>query len=207
MKSNENFAHWYRRAIHAFGAVFLVYYLIPSEGLLNTIKITATLSIITIFGIIEIMRIKKIINLFGSRVYENERVASYFYFGIGVTILLIFFPQQIAVPSILCAAFADPAVGELRVKIGKKNAYLFMFLLSFVLFFIIWNNAPSPFFIIVPFLGAIGVLAGEIGNFRWIDDDLLIQIVPAVLISVLYLAASLNGIALLPNPIIHPLGG
>lgn len=54
---------------------------------------------------------------------------------------------------------------------------------------------------------AIGVLAGEIGNFRWIDDDLLIQIVPAVLISVLYLAASLNGIALLPNPIIHPLGG
>jgi dolichol kinase len=205
MMEEEIFVRWYRRAVHAFGASFLVYYLVPST--MNSIKISIVIILISIFGLIEVTRIKKLINLFGIRDYEANRFGSYIYFGIGTAILLIFFPQQIAIPSILCGAYADPAVGEMRRRFGGRRAYLLMFLLSFALFFIVWHSAPFPSFFLIPAIGEVGAMVGEMENFRWIDDDLLIQLIPAILIGIIYVIASSRGLAFLPNPVIEAIGG
>ncbi|HEC95137.1 MAG TPA: dolichol kinase [Thermoplasmatales archaeon] len=208
VKREETFAHWYRRTVHAFGATFLIYYLLPDVYWVNITKSVVVILLIIFFGIIETMRIRKLLvnhHIFGLRSYEENRFGSYLYFGIGVAVLLIFFPQQIAIPSILCAAFADPFIGEMRTRVGNIFTYLSAFILCFFFFSIAWYSAPFPFQITVPVIGAIGAVAGEIKKFTWIDDDLLIQLFPAVLLGVLYILMSWQGIPFLPDPVIHPL--
>ena len=69
---------------------------------------------------------------FGLRSYEKKRPASYLYFGIAVLLLFLLFPQQIAIPCILCASFTDPIIGETRYHLGKKKAYAIGFIISLV---------------------------------------------------------------------------
>ncbi|HID24924.1 MAG TPA: dolichol kinase [Thermoplasmata archaeon] len=166
VKREETFAHWYRRAVHSFGATFLIYYLLPDVDWISITKTTVVISLIIIFVIIETMRIRKLIVnhcIFGLRSYEENRFGSYLYFGIGVAVLLIVFPQQIAIPSILCAAFADPFIGEMHIRVGNIFMYLSGFLLCFFFFYIVWYAAPFPFQITAPVIGAIGAVVGEIG--------------------------------------------
>ena len=204
----KTFAHWYRRAIHAFSAIFLVYYIFPDVYWITVTKKCVVVLTVAVFAVFEVMRIRKLIKnhkIFGLREYEENRFGSYLYFGIGAAILLLFFPQQIAIPSILGAAFVDPAIGELRSKTGKMTAYTVGFTLSLFFFSFTWLTAPFPFSFIAPVIGAFGAVVGEIKKFRWVDDDLLIQLIPAVLLGILYLLTGLLGVAFLPSEIIHPL--
>ena len=204
----KTFSHWYRRAIHAFSAIFLVYYIFPDVYWITVTKKCVVILTVAVFAVFEVMRIRKLIKnrkIFGLREYEENRFGSYLYFGIGAAILLLFFPQQIAIPSILGAAFVDPAIGELRGKTGKMTAYIAGFTLSLFFFSFTWFNAPFPFPFIAPVIGASGAVVGEIKKFRWVDDDLLIQLIPAVLLGILYLLTSLFGVTFLPSEIIHPL--
>jgi len=166
--------HFLRRIIHAFGSISLLYYVIPSRHLVLTLAFS-------VVGIIEILRLKGKINLIGMRDYEKNRISGFFFFATGAAILLNFFPCQIAVPCILCASFADPIVGELKRKMRKEIAYVVMFVFSFVVFLIILDNSTMPPFT-ASMLGAASVVLGEIMGCRWIDDDLLIQILPATLL-------------------------
>jgi len=63
----------------------------------------------------------------------------------------------------------------------KEIAYVVMFVFSFVVFLIILDNSTMPPFT-ASMLGAASVVLGEIMGCRWIDDDLLIQILPATLL-------------------------
>ncbi|HEC81424.1 MAG TPA: dolichol kinase [Thermoplasmatales archaeon] len=209
MNSEEKvFAHWYRRAVHAFSATFLLYYLLPDVYWLTFIKRCVVVFLVVVFTVFEVMRIRKLVRnhkVFGLRDYEENRFGSYLYFGVGAAVLLLVFPQQIAVPSILCAAFVDPVVGELRVMVGEKKAYILGFLLSFFFFSFTWFMAPFPFLIVAPVLGALGAVVGEMKKFRWVDDDLLIQLIPATLLGVLYVLMVWYGVRFLPPEVIHPL--
>ncbi len=213
MKNNsvvmEEFARWYRRGVHAFGAVFLIYYILPDIDWINVTKKLVVVLLVTIFAIIEFMRIRNLIKkhfLFGLRNYEYSRFGSYIYFGIGAVLLLLFFPQQISIPCLLSAAFVDPLVGELRRKISKISSYTLGFLSSFFLFLMVWYNAILPFPIIIPIVGASGVILGEVKKYRWIDDDFLMQIIPALAIGVIYVSMILLGVHnILPGDVIYPL--
>jgi len=52
-------------------------------------------------------------------------------------------------------------------------------------------------------IGATGAVIGETKKIKWLDDDFMIQILPAILLLVIWFCALYFGLNL-PDPIIHP---
>jgi dolichol kinase len=200
-------AHWYRRVFHAFGACFLFYYILP-EGVdwIDFLKFWVPPIIVAFAIILEVLRIKGLVSsdhFFGLRMYEKNRVGSYVFFGVGILILLWRFPQFIAIPCILCACIADPVIGEMRYRFGVKHVYIFGFILCFFFFMISWYNAGLLLMITGSTVGALGAIIGETKKFWWLDDDFMIQILPAILLLIIWYVALNMGLTL-PGDIIIP---
>ena len=200
-------AHWYRRVFHAFGASFLFYYMLPNLDWINLFKFWIPPVIVAIALILEILRLKGKISsdhFFGLRFYEKKRIGSYVFFAVAILILLRFFPQQIAIPCILCVCIADPAMGEIRIHLNIKYVYVFGFLLCMFFFLIAWYKADIWLMITASLIGASGAIIGETKKFWWLDDDFMIQMVPAVLLLIFWMALSYIGVNIPQENIIYP---
>jgi dolichol kinase len=183
MNAIEVDAHWFRRVFHTFAASFLFYYLLPDEEWVNLGKIILPVIIILCMVVVEYQRIRGDLNhqrFFGLRNYEKKRPASYLYFGVAVLLLFLLFPQQIVIPCILCASFTDPLIDESRYYLGKKRAYVIGFVVSMFFFLVTWYRADWWLLILVPLLGATGAMMGEVRKLKLVDDDFMIQMLPAV---------------------------
>jgi dolichol kinase len=202
-------AHWYRRIFHTFGACIVIYYVFPSDIYwISHIKFWVPIALCILVLLLELLRIKGVVNskhFFGLRMYEKNRAGSYVFFAVAAVILLLFFPQQIAVPCILCACIADPVIGELRHRIGKNNAAICGFFLCMIFFIVNWYKADLSILLLISIIGAFGAITGEIKKFWWLDDDFMIQMIPAVLILVILTVANFAGINILPDPVIQPI--
>lgn len=201
-------AHWFRRAFHTFAASFLIYYLLPDEEWIHIIKIVLPILIVVSLGVIEYHRLRGDFTnqrFFGLRSYEKKRPASYLYFGVGVLLLFLLFPQQIAIPCILCASFTDPLIGESRHYLKKQHAYLIGFIVSMFFFILTWYQADWWVLVLVGFIGASGAVIGEVKKIPFLDDDFMIQMIPAVLLFLSWQLLLLMNINILPPPIISPL--
>jgi len=199
-------AHWYRRVFHAFAASFLVYYLPPDVDWIKLLKLWVPPAIVIFAIILEVLRLKGVVSsdhFFGLRMYEKNRIGSYVFFAVGVLILLWAFPQPIAVPCILCACIADPLMGEIRHRFSEKHVYILGFLVCFFFFMIFWYNAGWFLMILASIIGAYGAVVGETKKFWWLDDDFMIQILPAVLLLILWFIGSYLG-WILPTDVIIP---
>lgn len=203
-------AHWYRRAFHAFGASLIFYYMLPDVGWINVLKIWVPPFFVLFAVILEILRVKGKVSkdhFFGLRMYEEKRIGSYVFFAVGILILFLFFPQQIAIPCILCVCLGDPVIGELRRRFGMKHVYIFGFLLCMFFFMVAWYKSDIKLMLLASVVGGVGAVAGEIKKFKWLDDDFMIQMVPAVLLLIVWVSAQHFGLNL-PGPmdkLIHPL--
>ena len=199
-------AHQYRRVFHTFGTSFLVYYMLPDLEWIDLLKFWVPILIVIFAFVLECLRIKGKINsghFFGLRMYEKNRVGSYLFFGVAVLILLLFFPQQIAVPCILCACLADPVMGEVRHRFGGKAVYLIGFLVCMFFFLVTWYKADDWMMLLVSIVGASGAVIGEAKKFWPLDDDFTIQIVPAILLLIIWISIRHFGFDL-PDIIIYP---
>jgi len=199
--------HWYRRVFHTFGAAFLVYYILPNDiEWLNLAKFWVPLSIVIFAILLEYLRISGKIDskhFFGLRMYEKNRAGSYVFFAVGILLLLLLrFPQQIAIPCILCACIADPIMGEVRHRFEKKYVYITGFVVCLLFFMITWYKAAIWLMLLVSIVGAAGAVIGEAKKFWWLDDDFMIQMLPAIFLLAIWLSAQYIGIAL-PEPIIY----
>ena len=208
MNAIEVDAHWFRRVFHTFAASFLFYYLLPDRGWFNLGKIILPIIIIFCMVIIEYRRIRGDFDhqrFFGLRNYEKKRPAGYPYFGVAVLLLFLLFPQQIAIPCILCASFTDPIIGESRFYLGKKKAYTIGFVISALFFLVTWYRVDWWILILVTLLGATGAVIGEAKKLKLVDDDFMIQMLPAVLLVLMWQGLLTVSINMLPPPIIYPL--
>lgn len=138
------------------------------------------------------------------RHYENNRLGSYVYFGIGAMILFLFFPEQISIPCILCASITDPFMGEIRHHYSKKSALLGGFLISFLFFAIIWMHTPINIMIPIASIGSISAVIAEKYAGFWIDDDFLMQMLPAMILLCITTLFALNQMYL-STPPLNPL--
>jgi len=200
-------AHWYRRVFHAFGASFLFYYMLPDEEWINFLKLWIPPAIIAFALLLEILRLKGKISsehFFGLRFYEKNRIGSYVFFAVAILILLTFFPQQIAIPCILCACIADPVMGEIRFHFNMKYVYITGFLICMSFFMIAWYKADIFVMFLVSITGAWGAVIGETKKFWWLDDDFMIQILPAILILIIWIILPYFGIDIPQENIIYP---
>jgi dolichol kinase len=208
MNAIEVDAHWFRRVFHTFAASFLFYYLLPDEEWINLGKIVLPVTIVLCMVVIEYQRIRGDLDhqrFFGLRNYEKKRPASYLYFGVAILLLFLFFPQQIVIPCILCASFTDPIIGESRYYLGKKRAYVIGFVVSMFFFLVTWYRADWWLLILVPLLGATGAVMGEARKLKLVDDDFMIQMLPAVFLLLIWQGYLLLGVNILPPKMILPL--
>lgn len=208
MNAIEVDAHWFRRVFHTFAASFLFYYLLPDDELVNLGKMIIPTIIIFCMIFIEYRRIRGDLDnqrFFGLRNYEKKRPASYLYFGIAVLLLFLLFPQQIAIPCILCASFTDPIIGESRYYLGKKRAYSIGFIVSMFFFLVTWYKSDWWILIFVVLIGATGAVLGETKKLKLVDDDFMIQMLPAFLLLLMWQGLLTIGIDILPSPILYPL--
>jgi len=199
-------AHWYRRVFHAFGASFIFYYVLPDLEWINILKIIIPAVIVIIAILLEILRVKGLVSsshFFGLRMYEKKRIGSYVFFAVGIIILLMFFPQQIAIPCILCACLGDPIIGEIRNRFSKKYVYIIGFLTCTSFFLISWYSVSLNLLIFVSIVGGLGAVIGETKKIYWLDDDFMIQILPAILIGIIWVSIPYLGLTY-PDIIIHP---
>jgi len=199
-------AHWYRRAFHAFGASFLFYYILPDVDWINILKLWVPPLIVLFVIILEVLRLSGRISsnhFFGLRMYEKKRIGSYVFFAVAILILLRFFPQQIAIPCILCATLGDPIIGEIRKRFNKSYVYLFGFLICMYFFIITWFKADILLILVASIVGAFGAIVGETKKFWWLDDDFMIQMIPALLLLIIWISIPYFGFSY-PGEIIFP---
>ncbi|MEM0492353.1 MAG: dolichol kinase [Candidatus Thermoplasmatota archaeon] len=209
LNSLEVDVHWYRRIAHTFASSFLVYYLLPDEPY-YIYRLSLPIIIFILVAVIEYLRLYRYIDeglFFGLRRYEKGRIGGYLYFAFGFLLLILLFPQQIAIPCVLCVCFTDPVMGELRYRFNNIiYAGVIGFVVSFVFFFITWfHSIDIVITILISVIGGSLAVIGELWKNKWIDDDFLMQMLPAVGIFIIWQMLKLNGVDILPSPLLYPI--
>ena len=120
------------------------------------------------------------------RDYENNRIAGFVWFATGTCLILglyelDIFPQSLAIATIIMAAFTDPLIGEANKKFGERWGVG----LGLVCSFLIYQLLIGVLFYAV--IGSIIAIISEKPKIKWFDDDLAMQIIPIIVLTILSL--------------------
>jgi hypothetical protein len=174
----------WRRILHMFGALVLVYYLLPTDFFVVLPKVDVLLLALLVVLLVEVLRHVAGVEVPTIRPYEAHRVASFAFFGLAVVGAILLFPEPIAAAVILGTALVDPIAGELRRVhpspylqwSGPIAAYVPLALLGMVGFGG-WPLLPS---LGLAGLAAVLAVAVEQPKVAWADDDLAMTFVAGV---------------------------
>ncbi|WP_255568380.1 dolichol kinase [Salinarchaeum sp. IM2453] len=171
-----------RRLVHSSGAVIPLAYLAGVEW--QYIQI-ATIVLVLGAAVLETIRLQIGLQWWIyehlTREYEQDSIAGYALYAVGMATVALLFSPEIAVPAMLILAIADPIAGALAgedpIPIKRPVALIGMFLLSF-LFAVLF--LPTVVAVVVGVAATIadGVFM-EIRGFV-IDDNLSLPIFAAV---------------------------
>jgi len=176
----------YRRFNHTVAACFVIYFLFPKSFLgFDRVYLVGIFWISII--LIEYFRLNGTFTLDGMRDYEDTRIAGFVWFATGTCMILFFyemgiFPEIFAVSTIIMASFVDPLIGEVNRKYGYKEGIFAGLIGSFVIYQMIIGV------LFYSFVGSVVAVIVERPKFKWLDDDLLIQIFPIMVMTIFYLS-------------------
>jgi hypothetical protein len=212
-----------RRVLHILFAVVIIYYLLPQTifGIPRYYYFVLVIFLLPLVA--EIIRIRSKTIFYGLHEHEGDHVASYVWFTTGATILILFFPQQIAAPCIVVTALGDPVIG-----LTKPYRRRVLFAISFIIILFVFLIFQYDILVAI-FAAAIAFIAESFefkirvrlrSNIFWsrsrhkfskyrrffdflfrTDDDFMMQIIPAVALLILFTIIP----ELLPMEIIQPL--
>ena len=174
----------YRRFNHTVASCFVIYFLFP-EYILGFKRVSLVIVFWLSILLIEYFRLRGAFVLDGMRDYESSRVAGFVWFATGTCMILFFyeigvFPEIFAVSTIIMASFVDPLIGE----INKKYSNLKGFIAGIIASVTIYQLIIGVFF--YSLVGGIAAVFVERPKFKWLDDDLLIQIFPILVMTLFY---------------------
>ena len=177
--------HIYRRFNHTVAACFVIYFLFP-EYILGIQREYYILIFWIIIVTVEYLRLKQDLKILGMRDYENNRIAGFVWFATGTCLILglyelDIFPQSLAIATIIMAAFTDPLIGEANKKFGELWGAGLGLVCSFLLYQLIIGVL---FYAII---GSIIAIISERPKIKWFDDDLAMQIIPIIVLTILSL--------------------
>ncbi len=174
----------WRRTLHALGAVALVYFFLPNDFFLVAPKEYILLAALAAVLVLEGLRHAAGLELPTIRPYEEGRLGSFALFAIAIVVAILLFPLAIACAVVLGTAIVDPLAGELRRdprfrRIDALVPFAVYSALALVGLSVLgsWPVLPSVGLALVA--GAIAV-AVERPKVWWIDDDLVMTLVPAL---------------------------
>ena len=175
----------YRRFNHTVAACFVIYFLFP-EYILEIKREYYILLFWILIITVEYLRLNKDLKVIGMRDYESNRIAGFVWFATGTCLILElyelgFVPQSLAIATIIMAAYTDPLIGEANQRFGDKWGIGLGLLSSFLIYQLIIGVL---FYSIV---GSMVAVASERPKIKWFDDDLAMQIIPILVLTVLSL--------------------
>jgi len=179
-------AHFARRLFHIsmIGVPFLYYYFLVN---LATPKILhlIMLSFIFLIFLLEKLRIRMRLVLFGQRLHEATHISAFAWTMLSLGIILIFSPEaSFSIPIIATCAMVDPLLGEMRafhidkiltIVCGIILALFIWLTCAWIYHFPLWIGC-----VIAPI-----TVAAEWPSLKWIDDNALMLCVPLVIVLVL----------------------
>ena len=174
----------WRRILHLFGALVLVYYAVPNNFFVVAPKADILLAALGVMFVLEALRHAVGLELPTIRPYETHRIASFVFFALALVLAVLLFPLPIAAAVILGTAIVDPVAGELRrqssspvLAVGLPVAAYG--LLAFVGLAAIggWPAGPSALLAVVAAPIAVAV---ERPKWPWVDDDLMMTFLPGL---------------------------
>ena len=176
----------YRRFNHTVASCFVIYFLFP-EYIFGVDRLYLVVLFWLGIVIIEYLRLSGVFSLDGMREYESSRVAGFVWFATGTCTILFFyeidvFPEIFAVSTIIMASLVDPLIGECNKKYGDLQGFFSGFIASVLIYQLIIG---SLFYSLIG--GLVAVLV-ERPKFKWLDDDLLMQIFPVLIMTIFYLS-------------------
>lgn len=178
----------FRRLTHAFGTIFLAFYLLPEDPPELRASVLAVGAVVLAAAIVvDGARLAGLFGrrrLYGLRDYEAHRPAAFVYWGLAALPLFWLAPEQIAIPCILCGALGDPLVGEARLHAGTAAGWA-VAVSAGTVFFLLVGIAPW-----IAVLAGAAFAAGEGFKNPWLDDDLLTMAAPALVLAALLVAGA-----------------
>lgn len=174
--------HVFRRAFHIGMSIIPFVYYEYAEKLADALSITElqlvsslTLSLI----LVEALRLKMGITIFGQRDYESKQVSALAWGGIavGLTFLVLSDYPELVWPLILSLSLGDPFLGELRRKeIETKNVFIIGSIFIALIWLSCWHFTGTAIWIAL-IMGPLCV-AAEWPRLRWIDDNATMLLIP-----------------------------
>ncbi len=173
------FGYWLRRVVHLGLAIIpLLYYHFGQPRRLVVWLVVASV-------VIELLRLSLKITVWGHRDYERKQISSFAWGLFALGLVLIFSPSAaVAIPIIWSCAFVDPLLGELRCF---HCSSLLVSVVGLMVLLLIWWGAAFWLgtawwyaLIMAPI-----ILLVERPNFKWVDDNALMQLVPLVIVLII----------------------
>lgn len=176
----------WRRILHGLGALVLVYYVLPNGFFVVAPKELVLLGVLGLVLLLELLRHLIGLSLPTLRPYEEHRVASFAYFAVALVAAVLLFPLPIGAAVVLGVALVDPVAGETRLRRSSVAVGWGLPIVLYVALAFVGLNTigrwPLGASLLLAVPAALVAVAVERPRYRWIDDDLLMTFVPAVLL-------------------------
>tara|TARA_B100000287_G_scaffold251386_1_gene236207 strand:+ start:2026 stop:2664 length:639 start_codon:yes stop_codon:yes gene_type:complete len=188
--------HLFRRIVHVGMVIFpLLYYFWDGldywTDLLLSFNPKQFVSFVAfLLVIIEVIRLKMGLVVFGQRDYESGQLSAFFWGGFSICLVLLLAPEEgvknsaYGLPLILSLSLVDPIMGELRrAKFSSKTVIKIGYVASFFIWILCSFFVETPM-VIAPFISAI-LVASEWPRLTWIDDNATMLLIPLTFILLL----------------------
>lgn len=181
------YGHWARRLVH-FAILFIAifYYCFVLPNVKNQFFLLCLLiSAILFFMVLEFVRIRLKLVVFGQRKHEATHISSFAWTMCALCVVFLVASPKFGLPIVASVALADPLLGELRQHLKLQ---WIIALLGVATVFAIWMICAKYFHF--PFWYSIIIapvtVAAEWPRFRWIDDNALMLLVPLLVILLIH---------------------
>ena len=173
----------FRRTFHIVSPIFLGYYLLP-EDLGGGITRTGLSAVFVGTALcIELARFALGIRLLGLRPYEGQRVSAYAQGLLGLAFgLFVIRDPRIVVPVFLGMAWIDPLAALCRRRGWPRFVPTAAYLTLFLETVLIMRSFAIPNALLFSLAATAVAMIMEGPKVRQIDDDLLMQVVPMVVL-------------------------
>ena len=176
----------WRRILHAIGASSLLYFAVPTDFFVVLPKSVVLLLALTVVLVLEVLRHAVGLELPTLRPYEKQRIGSYVFYAIALTGAILLFPRPIAFAVVLGTSLVDPLAGELRASRRYPRLYPGLPLVTYALLafagLAVGGGWPIGVSAGLAVLAAAVAIAVERPKLAWVDDDLAMTFVPALVL-------------------------
>jgi len=180
--------HILRRGVHLSMIGIPYLYFVLGEGVAEFLKVSlpqVVASVVIIALILEGIRLKIGLTIFGQRDYEANQVSALAWGAVGIGFVLLLVPHEAyAWPLIASLALGDPLMGELRRK-GMDNHQVMIY--ATLLLLAIWFAASVQFGtpVWMALLLAPVCMISEWPRLTYIDDNATMLLIPLALVLLL----------------------